>query len=782
MKTKNIILLSSLGLLFGLVPLFNQGIKTEIVKATTTDMDSIAPETGETLDTAHTIYDDFSSGLSMERWAVSEKAWGNNDVSRNSGVIPDNVFYNSVDDTVVFRALGDYYEDNDVTYNLHTKYEYGYAHDGSTGDGRVYSIDGTRTGGCIKTREAYGPGRFEAKFKAAPVEGVCTAFWTFNYGNSGNTNYNEIDFELPTYIAGSSEDAKNDLYFDQIICTTYKSEPTYQSQRVQNPVYLNDGQYHTYCLDWYYSGRLKKINWFIDGNLIASCTGDDYISNHVGRVTLGVWIPGRASFCGLPNFDKAYMELDYFKYTPFLDQDYVTTKVDTFKNYSSSFHTITETPKDEFFPNGEFNHGLSSHFVTANDVAANKSYDHSDDDSYGIKISGNGGSSISSLSYTAPNVRGISELKLSFDYKGYGSIRLYENSTLVYNSGTLASRDVWTTYERNNKKIGLVKQFRIIFESESTDYGFFVDNIHLTFGDPIAEPTPDNYSFFAKNNGQTSDETYMERRIYPDGNFDHQWIIPYGRYYIKNGDLNTVGIKPSTDIMNSTSGSVYYPIKQCLKNATLFNDGDKTAAFIMSFDVSDFTDVKISYNSYSGVGGRTMHILYSLDSGTSWSLMNSVNFSSLTNEGSLFKYNYNVSATGGLVGETIRIAIVCNKGDSSDVYRINSVTINNYKNFTAKLDSYLCTADADTQTFLARQYSLLSASELTALGNTQMAHYAQTYAQGYSYLLSYWSTPASTSLPLSPIENEKVVIIIATISVISSLLLVLCVKKKRENI
>lgn len=777
MKTKNIILLSSLGLLFGLVPLFNQGNKVEIVKATTTDMDAIAPESGETLDTAHTIYDDFSSGLSMERWAVSKKAWGNSNVSNNSGVIPENVFYNSTDKTVVFRALGDYYQDNDVNYDLH--HTYGYAHDDSTGNGRVYSRDGTRTGGCIKTREAYGPGRFEARFKAAPVEGACTAFWTFNYGSSGKENYNEIDFELPTHIAGSEGDAENDLYFDQIICTTYKTETKYRSQRVQNPVYLNDGEYHTYCLDWYYSGRTKKVNWFIDGNLIASCNGDTYVSNHVGRVTLGVWIPGRASFCGIPNFDKAYMELDYFKYTPFLDQDYTDAGLNALDSYSNSFTTITSTPKYEFFPNGEFNYGLPEHFTTLRDVSANKSYNNPvNNNSYGIKIAGNGGASVSSLTYTNPNVRGISDLKLTFDYKGWGSVRVLEDSSQIYSSGTLSSPSEWTTFERNISKTALAKDFTIAFESESNDVGFYIDNIHLAYGEPNPIPVEvdDNYSFFARNNGQTSTSSSEERRLCPDGDINHEWILSCGKYYIKNDDSNTIYAKPSTTVMDSTSGSVYYPIKQCLKSASLFSDSDKTAAFIMNFDVSDFTDLDISLYSFSGVAGRQIHILYSLNSGTSWSiLVSNIECSSLTGTTPIFKYNYTIVSPVGLKGQTIRFAIIGNRGSSDDGYRFNSVTINNYNNFIAKLDGATCSLDDDLQIFLARQYSLLSPSELTILGNTMMNSYPQTYAEGYSYLLSYWGEPASSFGPLFSRDINKENAMLAALIIVSSAFAILIV-------
>ena len=60
----------------------------------------------------------------MDNWVISKKAWGNSGVSRNSGVVPENVYYNSTDKTVLFRALGDYYKDNDFNYASWHKYNY----------------------------------------------------------------------------------------------------------------------------------------------------------------------------------------------------------------------------------------------------------------------------------------------------------------------------------------------------------------------------------------------------------------------------------------------------------------------------------------------------------------------------------------------------------------------------------------------------------------------------------------------------------------------------------
>ena len=749
-----------------------------------TDMDDVAVESGEQLDKDNMIYDDFSDGIDTTRWVMSKKAWGNSNTSYNSGVIPENVFYNSTDKTVVFRALGDYYKDNDVNYDLHSRY--GYAHDGSTGDGRVYSKDGTRTGGCIKTRESFAPGRFEAKFKVAPVEGVCTAFWTFNYGDSGETNYNEMDFELPTYL---SDDAKDDLYFNRIICTTYKSEGNYKSQRVTNPVYLNDNQFHTYCLDWYYSNNTKKVNWFIDGNLIASWNNVNQISNDIGRVTLGAWIPGRSNFCGIPNFDKAYMELDYFKYTPFKNQTYLDVDTDELKDFTTTYTTITSTPENDFVPQGSFNYGMPSFYTTNGDVVANKSYNHSGSNSYGVKLAGNNGAGISYFEYTNPNIRGITKLKLSMAYKGYGSLTVKAGSTQILDSGTLASPSEWSTYETELNIPNLEKTLTIRVLSESNDVGFIVDGLSVTYPDQSVTPPFGNndksYSFYTKNNGQTTDNSSVERQLYPDLNNEHLWQLPGSKYATGSKDtVNTIFFKPTTDVMSSTSGSVYYPVKTCLQDNSLFTSSDKVAAAIMLFDIDNFSDIEVSLYSYSGVSARKLYYLYSLDSGASWSLLKTINCNGLTDAGAPFRYNSSARATSALQGKTIRFALIGNMGTGSgttDAYRLASVVINNYVNFKAKLDGSTCSLDSDSQDLLAYQYANLTSNELTSLQNETMANYNQSYAYGYNYLLAYWNTSSGNpSRFLTAIKENTALYAVLFFLIPSPLCLLFIFRRKRR--
>ena len=751
--------------------------------STETDMDAIALENGEQLDKSNMLYDDFSSGINTSIWAISKKAWGNNTVT-NSGVIPENVMYNSTDKTVVFRALGDYYQDNDVNYDLHHTYGYG------TSSGNVYSKDGTRTGGCIKTKSAYGPGRYEAKFKIAPVEGVCTAFWTYDYGEHGSSEYNEMDFELPTYLSSSNKD---DLYFNRIICTTYYNESKYTSQRVTNPVYLNDDQYHTYCLDWYYSNNTKKVNWFIDGNLIATYSGDN-ISQWAGRVTLGVWIPGRSNFCGIPNFDKAYMELDYFKYTPFKNQDYYSDPA-TLDHYVDVYSTITTTPENDFIPHGDFKYGMPDSYVTNGNVVTSTTHNHSGSNSYGVKLAGAGGTGVSYFQYTNPNIRGITKLKLSLAYKAYGSVSVYAGDNEILDSGTLASPSEWATYETNITIPNLEKTLTIRVLSESNDVGFYVDDIHSTFPDesPIPpDPQPatngDNYAFLTKNNGQTTNSSSEDRQLYPDLNNEHLWQVTACKYATGSSDtIKTLYFKPSTTVMNSSSGSVYYPVKTCLIDNSLFADGDKVAFAGMLFDVDDFSDIDLSFYSYSGVANRYIYILYSLDSGNTYSLLKTQKMNSLTAQSSPFRYNVHVTAPDNLLGETIRFAIVGHQGTGSgieDAYRLVSVVINNCNNFKTKLDGETCSLDDDSKAWLAYQYDLLTPTELSELSTTKMINYNQSYAAGYSYLLNYWNGSGSGSGSRFIFKYEENAVLMTTLVIgvilMSSFGTFLYIRRKRR--
>ena len=204
---------------------------------------------------------------------------------------------------------------------------------------------------------------------------------------------------------------------------------------------------------------------------------------------------------------------------------------------------------------------------------------------------------------------------------------------------------------------------------------------------------------------------------------------------------------------------------------------------MMLFDIADFTDIKLSMYSYSGVSDRSVYLLYSLNQGSSWSLLSSTACNTLADQGAPFRYNVNVNAPSSLKGKTIRLAFIGSLGSEEDGYRIGSVVINNFNSFKNKLDGDTCSYSSDSQALLARQYSLLSNNELNLLESEIMKHYPQTYAAGYSYLLTHWSS-GSGSLHLFPIKENTTLLVVLSVAGIASILTVigfLFLKKKKTN-
>ena len=207
---------------------------------------------------------------------------------------------------------------------------------------------------------------------------------------------------------------------------------------------------------------------------------------------------------------------------------------------------------------------------------------------------------------------------------------------------------------------------------------------------------------------------------------------------------------------------------------------------VMDFDISNFKDIEFEFNSYSGVEGRKLTLLYSLDQGDNWSIHSTTNCNktNLPGDSSLFKYNLRIVASELLRNRTIRFAIVGNSGsgDSTDSYLLLGVVINNYQNFKEKLDGPLCDADNDTKLVLAHRHANLTSDELNLLDTEQMENYLQSYADGYSYLLSYWDSGVMNVKVIYNDINKKeiAIVVIMAISFISLLGIVVAISGKKK--
>ncbi|MDR0831321.1 MAG: glycoside hydrolase family 16 protein [Bacillales bacterium] len=262
----------------------------------------------ENLDTAHAVFDDFDNGIQSSLWSIGNQKWG----IGNGGVVYQNVNYTD-DGTVVLQANGDYY------------------------NGPIKGIgnnNGKRTGAVLISRKAYGPGRFEVMMKAMPRFGATTAIWTFY--NDGTIN-DEIDIEL---------NVNND--FHSVMTTNWVTEQDKISKSTDTPFVQNDNEYHLYRFDWHTNPQ--RIDYYVDDILLFTSTA--YIPQNAAQFWIGHWFPD--AWAGTPDFETDYAFVDYFRYTPYLNNDYIATP-DGFASPSQYYPKESiEMPHANLISNGGF--------------------------------------------------------------------------------------------------------------------------------------------------------------------------------------------------------------------------------------------------------------------------------------------------------------------------------------------------------------------------------------------------------------------------------------------
>lgn len=231
------------------------------------------------LDLDNVYFDDFLNGIDRNYWKVGNKQWGIN----NGGVIYQNVNYTE-DGIVVLQCNGDYYDGDLVGIN---------------------KPNGKRTGALIKTQKALGPGRYEVKLKVLPRFGSTTAIWTYYFKDGLN---HEIDIETNVH-----NDFKVFMTTNWISLTQKSSVPT------KTNTVLNDNEWHVFRFDWHTNP--KRVDYYLDDVLIS--TQKSYVPDHAGEFNIGNWFPD--SWAGTPDFETDYTFVDWFRYTPFKNNDYVKT-------------------------------------------------------------------------------------------------------------------------------------------------------------------------------------------------------------------------------------------------------------------------------------------------------------------------------------------------------------------------------------------------------------------------------------------------------------------------
>jgi beta-glucanase (GH16 family) len=246
---------------------------------------------GEPFQTTPLVEEFDGPALDPARWRVAFRQWGGADA--NGGVLPQNVSLK--DGTLVLEVHGDRYAGPLKGINA----------DGSE------RADGRRTGAAIATRAQFGSGRFEARLKAAPVLGACSALWTFYYleRQTGEPENHEIDIELP----GRPGEAHRGFSFDRALCNTFRTpERRVTVGYTKLAAAQDDGRFHTYRFDWHTGGK-PRVEFFVDGAPVR--TIETNVPDRAGRLWVGVWCP--RSFAGPADFDTARMVVDWIRITPF---------------------------------------------------------------------------------------------------------------------------------------------------------------------------------------------------------------------------------------------------------------------------------------------------------------------------------------------------------------------------------------------------------------------------------------------------------------------------------
>src|SRR5579884_1626762 len=132
--------------------------------------------------------------------------------------------------------------------------------------------------------QAYFYGRFEARIRFAPGEGVVSSFFLWKDGSSSTTSWNELDFEKTNAAC-------------KLQTNIWTGKGT-QNAQIQTPSFDVCGDYHTYAIDW----TPDYIAWYIDGTQIRKVT-DASVAEYTQNASAGmamhfnVWV-GDSDFGG----------------------------------------------------------------------------------------------------------------------------------------------------------------------------------------------------------------------------------------------------------------------------------------------------------------------------------------------------------------------------------------------------------------------------------------------------------------------------------------------------
>ncbi len=133
--------------------------------------------------------------------------------------------------------------------------------------------------------QAYFYGRFEARIRYAPGEGVVSSFFLWKDGSSSTTSWNELDFEKVNATC-------------RLQTNIWTGTGTQSAQFATLNINICD-EFHTYAFEW----TPDYIAWFIDGTQIRKVTGAsvaEYTQNASAGMAMhfNVWV-GNSNFGGV---------------------------------------------------------------------------------------------------------------------------------------------------------------------------------------------------------------------------------------------------------------------------------------------------------------------------------------------------------------------------------------------------------------------------------------------------------------------------------------------------
>ncbi len=199
--------------------------------------------------------------------------------------------------------------------------------------------------------QAYFYGRFEARVRFAPGEGVVSSFFLWKDGSSSTTSWNELDFEKTNAVC-------------KLQTNIWTGKGT-QTPQVKTPSFDVCGDYHTYAFDW----TPDYIAWYVDGAQIRKVTGPsvaEYTQNASQGMAMhfNVWV-GDSDFGGTldPSTLPVQQFVSWAQYSSYADgafqlqwrEDFDGSAVPanwSLGNWASPFSLSTHNPANVTFTDG----------------------------------------------------------------------------------------------------------------------------------------------------------------------------------------------------------------------------------------------------------------------------------------------------------------------------------------------------------------------------------------------------------------------------------------------